>query len=63
MPKGDKPNLTSEQCKALIANLLDDSFIVGDERRLVKGAARHATIKFKMSEQNVRRLFKKAKER
>ena len=63
MPKGDKANLSAEQCRELVADMLDNSIVVDGERKLARGAAHELAKKFKTSARNVNRLFAKAKER
>eukprot|EP00977_Amphora_coffeiformis_P022796 scaffold11518_cov123-Amphora_coffeaeformis.AAC.2 len=57
-----KPNTTKEQRNAIIADLLDNSFVVQGERRLASGTVKAATMKFQISERTVSRIWKRAKE-
>jgi hypothetical protein len=58
-----KPNLTKERNAELISDLLDTSFLEGDSRRLVPGAAKAAASKFEISRRQVLRLWATARER
>eukprot|EP00977_Amphora_coffeiformis_P010639 scaffold2509_cov169-Amphora_coffeaeformis.AAC.7 len=61
MPKG-KPNLTKDQRRELIADLLDSSYVADGERRLARGAVSRSAFKFSMSRMHVYRLWKQAME-
>ena len=61
MPKPKKKNFSKEVIDHVIGDLLDSSFMVAGERRLVQGAVVKISKKFAMSERNVRRIWSTAK--
>ena len=54
-----KKNLSEDQVNELIGDLLDRSSIENGERVLARGAVSAAAKKFKMTEHNVRRIWRK----
>lgn len=60
MPLPKKTNLTEEQTNELISDLLDASFMDNGKRKLARGAVGTASKKFKMTEQNCRRIWRLA---
>jgi len=55
-----KPNLTTDEVNQVIADLIDKSSIVNGERRLAPGAVTDSAIKFKISRNQVYKLWRSA---
>ena len=62
MEANKKPNMTPEETRMLITELLDRSIIRNGERELARGAVGDVAKKFKLSARSVYRLWKTAKE-
>ena len=60
MENNKKRNLTEEQTNELISDLLDASFVDNGERKLARGAVGTVAKKFKLTEQNCRRVWRQA---
>ena len=60
MGKTSKRNLTGEQCKAIVSQLLDWSYFVDGQRKLPRGATKDVAGKFGVTPQTVTRLWRKA---
>jgi len=58
MENNRKPNLTEEDTNRIITDLLDESYIQDGKRKLACGAVGEVAKKFKMTEQNVRRIWR-----
>ena len=58
MENNSKPNFTEEDTNRIITDLLDESYIQDGKQKLACGAVGEVAKKFKMTEQNVRRIWR-----
>ena len=62
MSANKKPNKTKEEMRAIVSDLLDESIVEGDERRLARGAMSRVAGKHDLTTRRVSQIWKKAKE-
>lgn len=60
MENNRKANLTEDETNQLITDLLDESFMDNGKRKLARGTVDAAAKKFKLTHQNVRRIWRNA---